>query len=100
MAQVKNPDLSLRRIVAAFAISVALNFSMLAFTAFSRKNRLDSSAVGRFIDALAEPSAATADWLAPGHGGTHILVFLVCAVLYFALVVWILLSLPDWWRNR
>jgi hypothetical protein len=38
--------------------------------------------------------------LAPGHGGAQIFNLVISSFVIYAIVGWVALSLPAWWRRR
>ena len=95
----------LRRLLVALAISVALNGVLAAPSLSIDVQQSPPSRTEKILDVLTGPSTAFAEWLAPpGHGGTHFVVAtavaILCSIVFYAVLTWVVLSLPVWWRNR
>ena len=92
------------RVIISLVISVLLtaaDFTMLG------PPEGPSSRIERFWEAVNSPVEWFADFLGfvsgPPHTGEQILIavaWLLLAVIYDAALLWIVLSLPTWWRNR
>lgn len=90
-----------RRIGTSFLISVVLNVPLLVidFSIDPRQSTL--STVEKTVLHLLTPAETLTMWLVPsGHGGGQILSMALFSVLLCAVLAWIVLSLPVWWRNR
>ena len=88
------------RTVIAFVVSLVLNGFLLvvAFSVDPRQEKL--SGIQRVANVLLEPAGGITDQLVPGHGGTQIFALILFSVLIYALLAWVVLSLPVWWRHR
>jgi hypothetical protein len=94
-----------RRVRIGLLTSLILNgiLIVLALTVVNRQDR--SSSLVRLLDFLSGPSNAVAEVVAPrGHDAAHFvggaIVSVVLSILLYGVVVWFLLSLPVWWRDR
>jgi hypothetical protein len=87
-------------IAIAFLISIALNGILLAIASSVDPRQENLSRVASAANALLKPAEALTEWLAPGHGGTQIVVLFGSSVVVYAVVAWVVLSLPVWWRHR
>jgi len=93
---------TMRRILIAIIISMALNVVLLTST-FLRGSEPDArSTLGRVLgalDSLSKPAAALTYWLFPGHGMLHLVVApLIVSFLYFGGLAWLFLT--AWTRLR
>lgn len=88
------------RVTVAFLASAALNGFLLvvAFSINSKEDKL--SRIERIANALLKPAASLTEQLAPGHGGAQILALILFSILVYTVLVWVVLSLPRWWRHR
>ena len=95
-----NSFVQFRRVAVAFLASIVLNCVLVAidFSIDPRQPKL--SAIQNAVVGLLRPAEALSMRFAPGHGGVQILALVVLSVLVYALVAWVLLSLPIWWRRR
>jgi hypothetical protein len=85
---------SLRRIFIALGVSFAANIVFLSSS---------NSTMGRLADRLDAPSDGAATWIAWNpwvHDPIDIFSVFVSIVTYNALLIWIAISLPSWWRHR
>ena len=94
------PPRQLWRMVIAFLISIALNGILLTidFSIDPQQDKL--SRIENIVVGLLGPADALTTWLAPGHGGTQIVVLIISSVVVYAVTAWVVLSLPVWWRSR
>jgi len=95
-----NQFVQLRRVVIASLASIVLNCVLVAidFSIDPRQPKLSmiqNAAVG-----LLRPAEALTMRFAPGHGGEQILALVLFSVVFYALVAWVILNLPVWWRHR
>jgi hypothetical protein len=90
----------LRRIVIAFLVSIVLNSVLVAidFSIDPRQPKL--STLQDTVVGLLKPAEALTMRFASGHGGVQLFTLVLFSVLVYALVVWVILSLPVWWRRR
>lgn len=89
---------------------ISLVFSVLATAvdfAAAGPSAGSLSGIERLWEAVNSPVEWFADFLGfvggPPHTGRQILIlfaWLLVAVIYDAALLWIVLSLPTWWRNR
>lgn len=93
-------DRESRRIATSFLISVVINVPLLVidFDVDPRQSRL--STIEKIVVGLLTPAERLTMWLFPGHGGGQILSMALFSVVFYAVVVWLALSLPIWWRKR
>ena len=90
----------LRRFHSALAISFCLNIALLAIDFSIDPLRRELSRTERLVVALLGPADALTTRLVPGHGGTQIAAFAVFSFAFYAVMAWVFLSLPVWWRRR
>ena len=96
-------DPRLRRVVIALVISAVAVVALVALV-----TALDASkhpTLVSTIDAIFAPGYSVAKMLiSPGHDFGYLvgvpLVALAFSVVFYGILVWTILSLPDWWRNR
>ena len=84
----------------AFLISIALNLILFAVDFSIDPRRAELSRIQRAVVSLLSPAEILTVGFAPGHGGAQILAVVIFSVLVYAIVVWVALSLPAWWRRR
>ncbi len=89
-----------RRVLTAFLISFVLNCILVALSFSIDPRRYPPSTFEKIVDVLDAPAGAMTDWLAPGHGGTQVAVGIVFSLAIYAVLTWVALSLPVWWRHR
>lgn len=90
----------LRSAAVAVMISLALNGVLLVidFSIHPQQDKL--STIENIVVGLLRPADLLTRWLAPGHGGAQILFLIMSSVVFYAVVAWVALSLPIWWRHR
>jgi hypothetical protein len=94
------------RIRIALIISGILNgFLVAASLSINPRGQDPTPMADRIIGVLTAPSTAFSEWIAPpGHGGFHFVIALIAAIissiLFYAVLAWVVLSLPAWWRHR
>jgi hypothetical protein len=95
-----NPARQLWHIAIAFLVSIALNAVILSidFSIDPRQDKL--SRIEDIVVGLLRPAEALTTRLAPGHSGAQILALVLFSVAFYALVAWVALGLPLWWRRR
>jgi hypothetical protein len=96
---------SFRRLILALGISVFLNIVLVVAGSFVDYQKYPLSRTATVVDALGQPGGAVAIWLAPaGHDLPQILaaslISFSASIFFYALLLWIAISLPAWWRNR
>jgi len=90
----------LYRLAMAFLISIGLNVILFALDFSIDPRRTELSPVQRWVVALLSPAETLTTGLAPGHGGAQIVALVVFSIVVYALVVWMALNLPAFWRHR
>jgi hypothetical protein len=90
----------LYRLATAFLISVGLNVILFAVDFSIDPRREELSAIQRWVVGLLSPAEALTTGLVPGHGGLQIVALIVFSVVVYAIVSWVVLTLPGWWRRR
>jgi hypothetical protein len=93
------------RVKAALITSLAINGVLVLIGLSINPRQYPASRFASFLAALTAPSTALAEWIAPhGHDAPHFagaaVIAIVSSVLFYAIFVWFLLSLPIWWRQR
>jgi len=90
----------MRRIPIALLISIVLNVILFAvdFSIDPRQEAL--SRIQHLVVVALTPAEALTTRLAPGHGGAQIVALVVFSVVVYAIVGWVALSVPAWWRRR
>jgi len=91
---------SWRRLKIAFGASALLNFAAIVAGFSINPASLPYSRLGRILDLLGKPAGAFTELVAPGHDSPQIAVFLFSSVLFYAIAAWIILAIPELWRNR
>lgn len=86
----------LYRFAMAFLISSCLNVILFAVDFSIDPRREELSRIQRWVVGLLSPAEALTTGLVPGHGGAPILAL----VVFYAMVSWVVLTLPAWWRRR
>jgi hypothetical protein len=94
-----------RRLLIAFVIALLLNGILMATGASIKSEQNHPSTTEKVLEALSKPSAAFSEWLVPpGHDAAYFIggaeVSIVFSVLFYAALVWVIISLPAWWRDR
>ena len=84
----------------AFLISTGLNVILFAVDFSIDPRRAELSRIQHWVFDLLSPAEALTTALVPGHGGVQILAFVVFSVVFYAMVGWVFLTLPAWWRRR
>ena len=84
----------------ALAISVCLNVALFAIDFSIDPLRRELSRTQQLVVALLGPADALTTRLVPGHGGAQIAALAVFSFVFYAVVAWVFLSLPVWWRER
>jgi len=95
-----SPHQPLWHIMIAFLVSIALNGVLLAVASSIDPTQENLSRAASIANALLKPAGAFTEWLAPGHGGAQIVVLFGSSVVVYAVVAWVAISLPGWWRQR
>lgn len=95
-----NQFVQLRRFVIAFLVSIVLNCVLVAIDFSIDPRQAKLSIIQNAVVGLLRPAEALTMRFAPGHGGMQILALVLFSVFVYALVVWVILSLPVWWRHR
>ena len=90
----------LYRLAMAFLISIGLNVILFAVNFSTDPRRAELSRVQRWVVGLLSPAEALTMGFVPGHGGAQILALVVFSVLFYAMVSWVVLTLPAWWQRR
>lgn len=94
----------LRRVVIAFVISLVGNVSLFILAARNDPVAHPRSVIGEIVDVVFEPGEAFASaFISPGHDfaqlvGIPLLAF-AFSIVFYGFLAWIVLSVPDWWRN-
>ena len=88
----------LQRLAIALLASILWNCVLIATPFFTV--RFPSSRIGRVMDALGRPGGAFAEWLLPGHDAPQVVLIITSSVVFYAVLMWVTLSLPVWWRSR
>jgi hypothetical protein len=91
-------NLRVRRVRIALIFSAVLNGIFIVLDASGSADQYSDSRAARALEVLWKPSGKIAEWLAPaGHDAAHFLggalIAIVSAVLFYALVVWLLLEI-------
>lgn len=98
----KNPRL--RRIFAAFGIACAINVVWVTLEALIDPMAYQPSRLSRIAGVLGYPGGTIEDWLArSGHDAYFVggaLVTLLSSLIFYAALVWVILSLMAWLRGR
>lgn len=84
----------------AFLISTFLNVTLFAIDFSVDPRRAELSRIQRWVVGLLLPAEALTTGLVPGHGGAQILALVVFSVLFYAIVSFVVLTLPAWWQRR
>jgi hypothetical protein len=92
-----------RRAARALVISLLLNAVLIVLALSSHQS--PRSRITRILNILWKPFGAIAEWVAPaGHDLGYFLgsafVAIPSFVLFYTVVVWAVLNLLAWWRNR
>ena len=92
------------RIFVALGASAVINVTWLLLDGLTGQAQQPNPRLVWIVDKLGAPGATMADWLAPsGHSmGTilgGVLIAIVSSVVFYASVVWMVLSVPAWWRE-
>lgn len=84
----------IRRMFIALGVSIVAN---ILFFLSKPNSRLE-----RFADTLNAPLNDAATWIgwSPSVHNPDVILVLLLVIVYYALPVWIVISLPVWWRNR
>jgi hypothetical protein len=90
----------LYRLATAFLISVGLNVILFAVDFSIDPRREELSAIQRWVVGLLSPAEALTTGLVPCHGGLQTVALIVFSVVVYAIVSWVVLTLPGWWRRR
>ncbi len=95
-----NESKALWRIGLSLLISLILNCVLVAieFSIDPRQEKL--SAVQNIVVGLLKPAEALTTRFVPGHSGAQIVSMIVFSFAVYALIAWVGLSLPVWWRRR
>jgi membrane-associated phospholipid phosphatase len=93
-----------RRIFIALGVSGVVNVTWLVLDGLIAHAQQPDPKVMWIVDKLGTPGGAIANSLAPsGHTvGTalaFVLIAVLSSILFYASVVWIILSIPAWWRE-
>lgn len=96
--------MSKARIFVALGASAAINVTWFVLDGLAAHAQQPNPSLEWIADKLGTPGATAADWLAPsGHTlGTilsGVLIALVSSFVFYASVIWIVLSVPEWWRE-
>jgi hypothetical protein len=94
-----------RRMLVAGTLSIMLNGILIFLITSVEPEQHRSSIIVKITDALGSPGTGLANWLVPsGHDVAHFLggaaVAVTSSILFYALLIWVILSLPSWWRDR
>lgn len=95
-----NTRRQLLRIAIALAISVALNCLLLAMASSIDPKQENLSRIESIGNAVLIPASEVTTWLAPGHGGTQVVVLYLTSIAIYTAVAWVTISLPVWWQRR
>ncbi len=89
-----------RRVVVALLVSIVLNCVLVAidFSIDPRSPKL--STLQNVVVGLLRPAAALSVRFVPGHGGLQILALVLFSIVFYALIAWLIFSLPIWWKHR
>lgn len=92
------------RIFVALGASALINITWLALDGLMGRAQRPNPSLLWIVDKLGMPGGTIADWLAPsGHSAgsilTGVLIAIVSSVVFYASAVWIVLSVPAWWRE-
>lgn len=95
----------LRRIFAAFGIACAINVVWVTLEALIDPTAYQPSRLSRIAGVLGYPGGTIEDWLAQsGHDAAHLvggaLVTLLSSLIFYAALVWVILSLMAWLRSH
>ena len=94
------PSGQLRRLGIASLISVAVNVFLFAIDFAIDPLRGELSRIQQLVVRLLEPADALTIRLVPGHGGEQIAALVAFSFVIYAIMGWVFLSLPVWWRTR
>ena len=84
----------------AALFSLTLN-GMLLVVAFSVDPRREElSRIENIADALLRPAGMFTEQIVPGHSGAQVTLLFLSSIFFYAVIAWLLLSLPVWWRHR
>jgi hypothetical protein len=84
----------------ALVASILLNCVLIAAPFLTDPVRFPSSRMGKIVDAFGRPGGAFTEWLLPGHDARQVLLTIASSVAFYAVLAWVTLSLPTWWRSR
>ena len=90
----------LRRIAISFLISVLLNGILVSIDFSINPRQAHLSTPQNIAVMLLRPAEALMARFVPGHGGAQIVALVGFSIIIYALVAWLALSLPTWWRYR
>jgi len=96
---------SRRRALTAFYISLFLHVILLVLGVATSRQDNRTSWSAKIVNMLGSPGGEFGDWLAPpGHGAAHFVGGFLLAVgfsfVFYAVLAWVIISLPTWWRER
>ena len=96
-------DPRLRRVVISLVISAGGNVAFIAF--FTLIDATKHPTLVSILDAFFWPGNSFAKMLiSPGHDFSYLvgvpLIAFAFSVVFYGVMVWSIVSLPDWWRNR
>lgn len=91
---------SVRRIILAFLLSTGVSAVLLciAFSIDPRQSNLSSAQ--HLAVALLKPADVVTDWIAPGHTGMQFVILSLSAIVFYALVSWVVFSVLRWPRRQ
>jgi hypothetical protein len=94
-----------RRVRIAVLISIALNTVLFVLASIIDARGGSFPRTERILDVLGEPSKAITEWIVPtGHDAAYFLggalVSILSSIVFYAVLTWVTLSLPAWWRSR
>jgi hypothetical protein len=90
----------LRHMAIALGASIVLNSLLIAIAFLTDPARFPSSRMGKIVDTLGRPGGAFTEWLLPGHDAPQVALIVVSSVVFYAVLIWVIVSLPTWWRHR
>lgn len=88
------------RFLGSLGASIFLNCLLIAASFDAKDLEKQGSTFYRVGDVLWTPAGAFGEALFPGHDITQIFLMILFSITFYTVLIWILMSLPSWWRHR
>jgi hypothetical protein len=89
-----------RRMAISLTASTVLTIAVIVLGLGIDVNRPSGHRPEEFLDKLIGPGFKIGEWLLPGHDLFHLVFWIICTIVFNAMVIWTILSAWAWLRTR